>query len=587
MLPSHLKNKKLQRAAKSEERKNAIERAIDYVKMKIYGEILAGMMRKKWLRRLLTFVPLIFMFIVGALLSKGVIKSTFFPAIPFDDFQVEIAYKTGESVEKTEKYLKYVEQEVFALKQELIEEFGDTLITFISTEIGNTEQLGEAGTHAGMVRVSLDVEDAPISSFEISRRVRERIVEDPTLEKFQVGGFNRWGSPVSIALNGDDYREIKKAKTWLRKELSKDPTLKNVKDNGGLGNREIIIELKPKAYQLGLTSGEIMRQIRQGFFGNELQRMIIGKDEVKVWVRYPKEDRASVQQMEDVKIRTMTGGEIPLKELADYKIERGEVKIRHTDGEKEIMVTADQTDPYASTSEINDNIEKTIVPKLKALFPQIDVEFRGQARSAGKSMKSLGLMAVLLLIMIVIILSLNFNSLYQGLMFACIIPIGMFCAQLGHGIEHLPFSILSFWGVIALMGILVNDAVVFLDTFNRYLKTGMEVSEAIYKAGLSRFRPIVLTSITTIAGLYPLIWESDFQAQFLIPMAVSVAYGVLFGTLFILFFFPLLVLFFNDMKRAVIWVWTGKKPDMLSVESAIIDMEREKEMNSETKNLKS
>src|SRR5690606_35721318 len=148
------------------------------------------------------------------------------------------------------------------------------------------------------------------------------------------------------------------------------------------------------------------------------------------------------------------------------------------------------------------------------------------------------------------IISLNFNSVYQSFIIIAVLPAGIFGSMLGHGIEGLPVSTLSAWGMIALMGILVNDAVVFLDTYNRNLKEGMDITTAIYEAGISRFRPIILTSVTTVAGLYPLILEDSFQAQFLIPMAVAVAYGVLFGTCFILVFFPALVLGMNDIKRA-------------------------------------
>jgi multidrug efflux pump subunit AcrB len=583
VLPSHLRTKKLQ---KKEKRQNifskvklGVENTIMYLKDRVYGAILRKVLYRKGLRRALVFFPLLFMIIVSTLLATGVIKSTFFPAIPFDDFKVEFAYKSGEPKEKTTEYMWYCYDRVMEVKQELEDQYGDTLITYVSAVVGGTEELGESGSHAGMIRVNLDVEGAAISSFEIARRVEEKIQKDPTLEKFMVGGGNRWGKPVEIALKGDDYRLIKEAKEYLKKELTKMPELKDVTDNGGQGNREILLKLTDKARMLGLTHMDITSQIRQGFFGEEVQKLIIGTEEVRVWVRYPEGDRKSLGQLDDIKIKTITGQYIPLRELVEYEIERGEVSIKHFDGVREIRVEAAQVDAYASTSEINIKIEENIVPNLKANFPGVKVEFRGQAEAAQKSGSSMAIITLILIMLMLLILSLNFNSLWQGLMFFLIILVGPFCAMLGHGIEHEPFSLLSVWGVIALMGVLVNDAVVFLDKYNRNVKAGMDIATAAVEAGTSRFRAILLTSITTIAGLYPLILEPSFQAQFLIPMAISVAYGVLFGTIFILLFFPMLILLFNDVRRTFKWLWTGVKPTPEDVEPAIIDLRRDTEIN--------
>ena len=579
VLPSHLRSKQLQKKEKKStffsRIKLAVENSIMYLKEKVYGAALKAIMYRKGLRRTLVFFPLVFIIIISTLLSTGVIQSTFFPAIPFDDFKVEFAYKSGEPKEKTTEFMWYCYDQVMEVKYELEKEYGDTLITYVSAVIGSTEELGEGGSHAGMVRVNLDVEGAAISSFEIARRVENKIQKDPTLEKFMVGGGNRWGKPVEIALKGNDYRQIKEAKEYLKKELAKMPELKDITDNGGQGNREILLKLTEKARLLGLTHLDITKQIRQGFFGEEVQKLIIGTEEVRVWVRYPEEDRKSLGQLDDIKIKTATGQLIPLKELVEYEIERGEVSIKHFDGIREIRVDAAQVDAYASTSEINIDIKEKIIPQLTANYPGVKVEFRGQAEAAGKSGESMAIITLILVMLMLLILSLNFNSLWQGLMFFLIILIGPFCAMLGHGMEHAPFSLLSVWGVIALMGVLVNDAIVFLDKYNRNLREGINPIDAAIDAGKSRFRPILLTSITTIAGLYPLILEPSFQAQFLVPMAISVAYGVLFGTVFILMFFPLLILMFNDVRRTFKWLWTGVKPTQEEVEPALIDMKRD------------
>jgi len=320
---------------------------------------------------------------------------------------------------------------------------------------------------------------------------------------------------------------------------------------------------------LGLNTMMVMNQIREGFFGSEVQRLIIGRDEVRVWVRYPLEDRMSIGTLEDMRIKTAQGLSVPLKEVVDYKIERGEVSIHHYDGIREVVIEANLVDPYASVPDILGKIKKDIVPGLSAGFPGVKVEFRGQQRSAEKSEES-GLIAILIaLFVMMLIISLNFNSVYQAMLIAMMLPMGIAGAVLGHGIENLPVSMLSGLGMIALLGILVNDAVVYLDTYNRYLLAGMKVTDAIYAAGISRFRPIVLTSVTTVAGLYPLIMEKSFQAQFLKPMATSVAYGLLFGTFFILLYFPVIVLIMNDVKRFIYWLWHGKKCERFEVEPII------------------
>jgi len=578
ILPSHLASTYILKTKKDRKKtfRDKIDKAIAYMRDELYGYMLRWVIRNP---RKSFFIPLAFIVAVGLLLANNIIQTTFFPAIPFDDFKVEVAFKPGERESKTRAFLEKCEQKVLEVKQELIEETGDTLITYTTIELGRTESLGESGANAGLVRVSLDVEGKSVSSFEIVRRVRDKIGEVPDAEKFIVGGDHRWGKPLSISLRGKNFREIKEAKEFLKSELMGMPELKDITDNSGLGKREILIKLKPEAYMLGLNHGEISRQIRQGFFGDEVQRLIVGTDEVRVWVRYPQSDRSSLGALEKMRIRTAGDQLYPIGQLVDYEIARGEVNIRHFDGSREIRIDADQADAYASTTDILANVRNNVIPKLMALYPDVRVEYMGQQRRAKKSTDSMKFLMFIVIFLMMLILSLNFNSAYQAVLIIMVIPVGIFGAMLGHGIEGLPVSTLSAWGIIALMGILVNDAVVYLDTFNRNMRKGEDIYVAIYNAGISRFRPIVLTSVTTVAGLYPLILETSYQAQFLIPMGVSVAYGVLFGTFFLLLFFPALVLTMNDVKRTFKWTWTGIKPGKKEVEPSMIDIRRLKEID--------
>jgi multidrug efflux pump subunit AcrB len=556
ILPAHLSSRSVLKESNVGRFRKAINKFVAYMRDDVYRSLLDLTIKYY---RIAVFFPLIFVVFVVYLLKIGLIHTTFFPSIPFDDFTVEIAYKPGEPIEKTEEFLSYAEAQIKIVQQELNEKYGWDLISYVSKNVGTTRNLGESGTHCGSITVSLDVEKAEISSFEVAKLVRDKIGIVKGSEKYMVGGINRWGKPVSISLAGEDYNELKKASRYLREQMAKMSELKDIQDNSSSGKREIIMELKPKAYMLGLTQNEIARQVRQGFFGEEAQRLIVGRDEARVWIRYPESDRESIGQYENMRIKTKQGQQIPLAELVDYKIERGDVAIHHYDGIKEVEITADQSDPFASTPEIIADIKSGPIQDMLKNYSGVNISFRGQSRNANKSMTSMQILLGMAIFMIALVLTLNFNSFYQARIILTILPIGLISAILGHGLEGHPVSVLSAWGMIALLGIVINDAVVFVQKYNFSLLEGMTVKEAAIDAGLSRFRPIILTSITTIAGLYPLIKEPSFQAQFLIPMAISVAYGVLFGTYFILVFLPSLILFFNDLKRWRLNFWHDKK----------------------------
>jgi multidrug efflux pump subunit AcrB len=574
VLPSHLASEKVLSENKNKKYKSfraKLEKGVNYFRDK-YASMLAHMIR---FYKLYVLVPLGFIFLVVILFVTGVIKSAFFPSIPFDAIKIEMAYKPGETEQRTEAFLWYCDSIVSEVREEVYNEFKDSIITYVSLNVGFTEGLGEAGPHAGSLRVSIKENDK-ISANEIANKIRARIDSNRVkeLEKFSVGDQERFGRPVALSIRGENSKEMKAAKDFIKQELKEMKDIKDVTDNSGIGNRELHIELKEKAKLLGLTHADVLNQIRQGFFGAEAQRVIIGRDEVRIWVRYPKEDRKTLGQLEQMRIRTLNGEEYPLQELITYSIERGIVGINHINAEEEISVYADLFNSELA-AKVNNDIKEKIVPLVNEKYPDVEVKFLGQAESAQESYFQLFVALIGTLLMILIILSLNFRSFYQARIILMVIPAGLVSALLGHGIEGKPFSVLSMWGIIALLGILVNDAVVLVDTFNRLIKQGKSLKEAAYEAGVARFRPIILTSITTVVGLYPLIMEKSFQAQWLIPMAISVAYGVLFSTIIILLFLPPLMLYFNDIRRERwrIWRWLTFKevwtiPSELEVEPA-------------------
>ena len=576
ILPAHLSSRKVLEYNKDSK----------FGKIKEYVEDKVNRMRKYYTKLNTKFInnyrkhvwtPLVFILIVILFIISGIIRFTFFPSVPFNEVKIEFAYKPGEREFRTENFLWYVDSIINEYHLELIKEHKDSIFTDISLNIGFTEDLGVSGSHAGGLRLSVK-ENELISTIEISNEIQKRIHPDSIamMEKISVGGFQQFGKAVSISLQSENNIQLGNAVKWLKERINSINMVKEVLDNGGVGNREIHIELKEKAYALGLNEITIMQQIRQGFFGEEVQRLIIGRDEVKIWLRYPEKNRNSIEDLNKVKIKTIRGATYPLAELAKYEFKRGNVRINHINGTKEIRVDANLYNSEYS-AEVNEKIEREYLGIMKNKFPDVNYKIMGQAEEAADSGKRLTIAFLISLILIVLTITLNFKSFYQARLILMVIPIGIFSAMLGHGIMGRPFSTLSVWGVIALIGILVNDAVVMLDLFNRNISKGMKIKNAAIEAGTGRFRAIILTTITTFAGLFPLILEKSFQAQFLVPMAISVAFGVLFSTIILLFYFPSLILYFNDIRRVRWWLWNGgnNPPSKMEVEP-LTKLERRK-----------
>ena len=567
ILPSHLASKEVlqkDKNTKYSKFKQQVEKKVMHLRdwyTNINMKFVENYRKHVW-------TPVLMMVIVIILLATGIIRWTFFPSVPFNEVKIEFSYKPGEREFRTENFLWYLDTIISNYNQELIEEYNDTIFTDVSLTVGFTENLGISGSHAGGIRVAVK-ENELISTIEISNELKRRIHPDSiaVMEKISVGGVQQFGKAVSISLQSENDKELKDAVNWLKNGISSINMVKEVIDNGGIGNREIHIDLKEKAYALGLNEAIVMKQIRQGFFGEEAQRLILGRDEIKIWLRYPENDRNSIEDLNKVKIKTLNGAMYPLEEIANYEFKRGRVKINHINGTKEIRVDATLFNAEFS-GEVNEQIERDYLSVLANNYPNVQYKIMGQAEEAADSGKRLGIAFLISIILITITISLNFKSFYQARIILMVVPLGIFSAILGHGIVGKPFSIMSVWGVVALIGILVNDAIVMLDKYNRNLKEGMNMNEAVINAGKNRFRPIILTTITTFVGLAPLILEKSFQAQFLVPMAISVAFGVLFSTIILLLYFPSLILYFNDLRRVRWWLWIGGKvpPTRMQVE---------------------
>ncbi len=577
VLPAHLGNKKvlnrkaLQRKAKG--LKKYTEGFFTWLRDYAYDRVIKLVL--EW-RYIVMGVPVAMILITLGLIGGQIIKTTFFPRMEFDSFNINIAFTPGSGEKQTMEYLERFDSIVWVVNQELMDEYNDT-IPIIENSIlilGSAFDGSESGAHTGSVDVSpRNSEETGISSFEIIKKIRQKIGLVPEAEKYTIGARSRFGDPVSIGLLSRNIEELEAGRDFIMEKLQQYPQLKDVVNTNAMGKQEILLELKPKAYMMGLNESTIANQVRQAFYGGQAQRMQVGRDEIRIWVRFPSEGRERLGQLEKLKIVTQQG-EFPLLELVDYKMKRGPVNINRYNGKREIRVNADMVDPDASVTEILELVKAEVIPELNLHFPGIRVEFQGQQKESQRNMGDLMFLFPMAFLAIIFILMINFKSFEQPMIIIIMIPISILGAVWGHGIHGKPLSILSLWGIVALTGVIVNDAVVFLAKFNLLITEGKKLKDAIIEAGKSRLRPIILTTLTTSVGLFPLVLEKSFQAQFLIPMAISLVYGVAFGTMFILLFFPALIMVLNDIRRFVRETWSGKKLEPEHVEIAWLNAQR-------------
>ena len=415
-----------------------------------------------------------------------------------------------------------------------------------------------------------------INSSLVANRLRELVGPVIGTERLIFGsGGNFGGSPVSVSLLSNNIEELKAAKVELKQILEANPLLKDVSDNDPAGIKEIRLELKESAYLLGLDLRTVMTQIRAGFFGVQAQRFQRGQDEIRVWVRYEKDNRASINDLDDMRIVTPSGERVTLKDIATYSIERGDVAINHLSGQREIQVSADLKDPSTSASDIMEDIENNVMVDLHSKYPTVTASYEGQSREKDKLVGSLNQTGLIILALIYITIVFTFRSFSQPLLLILLIPFSLTAVALGHWLLDFPLNVLSLLGIIALIGIMVNDGLVLIGKFNTNLRSGLKFDDAIKEAGKSRFRAIFLTSLTTIAGLAPLLLEKSRQAQFLKPMAISISFGIAYATVLTLLMLPLLLSFSNYIKQKTKWLVTGNEVTKEEVERAIKEQNEE------------
>lgn len=567
VLPAHLAHSRALTRREPGKVRRFLDGVLNFLRLRLYAPVLRSSLKMPYIA--LCFGIAFILLVQGA--CKGeLIKGTFFPFVDSDNITVDLLLNPGSREMETEEILQRIEDATWEVNKALKAARADSQDVILST----IKEIGQAGSESGKLEIELlDGEIRNLESFVIADSIRRRVGNIPQAQKLSVGGRQIFGKPVVVSMTSRDLNLLEAAKERMKQELNSFPALKDVIDNNIEGKRELNITLKPRGYFLGLTPQEVARQLRQGFFGDEAQRLQIGSDEVKVWVRYPPEGRMSLGNLDRVRIKA-NGNEYPLPEVADYELKRGIVGINHLNGAREIKVEADLANANEPLTPILNKIKEDIVPLVVGEFPGIQVRFEGQDKENQKFQRSAQRAFPLAILSMIVILILTFRSVSQMLIIFFIIPLGVFGAVLGHYIEGKPISIFSMYGIIALSGVVVNDAVVFISKFNSNLRQGMDYADALFDTGVARFRAILLTSATTAAGLYPLILEKSRQAQFLIPMAISVAWGIIFGTIFTLLVLPSIIHFFNDWRRLMHWIWHGVWIPREQAEPAIRERER-------------
>jgi multidrug efflux pump subunit AcrB len=564
ILPTHVAHSKALSPNRSTNRvQEAFEKLMILMRDKTYAPVLRFAMKYKILTASTLIAILIITF--GAI-GGGIIGTTFFPNIERDNIAINLQMPAGTREHLTMEALNQIEEAAIRSNAELSEQYFNNekqAILKIEKNLGPT-------TYQGTINLSLlDGENRDSLGLRtVINSIRRNAGPMEQAEVVSYGSQSAFGKPISISLIGEDYDQLNTATVRIKEEMQALAELADVVDNNQEGLREINISLKEKARFLGLNLQEIVGQVRSGFFGSEVQRLQRGRDEVRVWVRYDQTDRKNITQLEDMRIRFADGREFPLSEIANLTTERGVISINHIDGKREVKIEADVASDEVSVSDLTALLKNEIIPGVLVDYPAVTPLFEGQNREQAKSQQSIQTVGLVVLALMFFIIALTFRSISQAIAVFLLIPFSFIGVGWGHWLMGTPISLFSFLGIIALIGILVNDALVFVSTYNQNLKDGMPQMDALFEAGISRFRPIVLTSFTTFAGLAPLLFEKSLQAQFLIPMAISVSYGLLAITVIILLLLPVLLIFTNRTKYYARYAWRGEKPTYEEVEAA-------------------
>jgi len=493
-------------------------------------------------------------------MASGIVKFEMFPSQASDFIRAELQMQTGTPPEERDRVLSSLEDAVLELNAEYVAENPDSM-----PMIQHVGAFTQGGT-GGIIFVEMPLsEDRPFNGDEISDRWRERagefvgVKELTFLDADHLGG----GPPLSFRLNGSNYAALEDAAAELAIRLAEFEGVFDITNSINSGGEEIRLTIKPEAEALGLTMSSLGRQVRQAFYGEEAQRIQRGKDEVKVMVRYPVEERRSIADLKNMRIRTPTGDEVPFSSVADMSFGQGYSSISRLNRERTVTVSADIDPEVVESQEIVKTISEDYIPTLLARHPGVGYGLEGASQELVNLQRNLSVASIAALFLIYALIAIPLRSYSQPLLIMSVIPFGIIGAVMGHIAMGRSVSMFSLFGLVALSGVVVNDSLIMVDFINKARARGVAIKRAVIESGTLRFRAIILTSFTTAAGLIPIMTEGSVQAQTVIPMAVSLSFGIMFATVITLFLIPCLYMLREDGLRRMrqLWNWLLYRPN--------------------------
>ncbi|MHC2069558.1 efflux RND transporter permease subunit [Bremerella sp. T1] len=489
--------------------------------------------------------------LTAAIVRSGLAPIDFFPKLDGNTVQAKLTFPDGTPERVTQAWTKQIEEAFWAVNEKLSPE-GESLGLVSFRTVGSQVSGGgppganaseASGSHVGSVEIELqDTELREISSMEIVAAWREELGPVPGAESLTISSqdLGPGATPIEFRLlaGSEHMDELEEAVEKTKAHMETYSGLIDIADDSIPGKWEYRFRIKPDAQALGVRTADLAETVRAAFYGQEVMRVQRGRHEVKIMVRYPQKDRHRLASFNDIRIRLDDGIERPITELAEVDIVRGYSEINRLKQKRSIKITADIDPERGNEVEIVAGIKADFIPKLLKEYPGLSVSWEGQNEQRTESMGSLGNGFIVALVAMFMLLAFEFKSYFQPLLILAIIPFGAIGAVVGHAIMGMPLTFFSMFGLVALTGIVVNDSIVLVDFINQRVKAGLPINEALVEAGSRRFRPVLLTTITTVGGLLPLLMETSLQAQLLIPMATSIAFGEIFATVLVLFLVP-------------------------------------------------
>ncbi|MFN2289411.1 MAG: efflux RND transporter permease subunit [Chromatocurvus sp.] len=480
-----------------------------------------------------------------ALIPAGILRVVFFPTIPSDVIRVSIDMPQGTSWQKTHEYARRIEAAAEAMNERYRQQDPQgrpAILTMLLTS--------ESDTSAALQLELLKGEDRDVSSDVLGQWLRDALGPLHGVRSFRIDSTaGPGGTPVDIQLKGRDLEELRRAAGELKLQLAKIDGTRDIRDSFNSGGRELDIKVTPEGEALGLGDVTLAGQVRQAFFGAEVQRVQRGRDEVRVYVRLPEKERTRLDALRSLWINLPDGRRVPFPVVGTATEQTGLSVIQRVDLSRVVDVQADVNKSVTSSSDVIALVERSVLPDILARHPSVRYDIAGEVEEQRDTSAGLFYGMIIVLILIYAALAIPLKSYLEPLLIMSVIPFGVTGAFLGHLLLGMDVSVLSAIGIIGLIGVVVNDSLVLVDHINHHVDEGKDWRTAVLEAGPSRFRAILLTSLTTFLGLLPIQLETSLQAQFVKPMATSVAFGIFFSTAVTLFLVPTLYYISQDMRR--------------------------------------